>query len=226
MHMPLFYWPHLSLSTLYSPGSQWIIQTIDVIPPHHLIPTLFNLPSHFMYSSQCTLLCIYVFYFWCQLSAWRLYLLASPLPSFPSLVIFYTTSDRKLGGDGCLGTRLCSNYEVILHILYIHEHGPQAPVLEHELSIHQAQFAGSSLSIYMHRCMVILASFPCSPYTKLTGMDQGMRLWLSPFSHMHVFRFCCQFKAVFMLATPVAKSGRWHGLRYSKILQLSCRQCD
>ena len=32
-------------------------------------------------------------------------MLASPLPSFPSFVIFYTASDRKLGGDGYLGTR-------------------------------------------------------------------------------------------------------------------------
>ena len=104
-----------------------------------------------------------------------LYVQASPLPSFPSLVIFYTTSDRKLGGDGSLGTRLCSNYEVILHILYIHEHGPQAPVLEHELSIHQAQFAGSSLRtcIYMHRCIVNLASSHALPTLSLYWNGPG-----------------------------------------------------
>ena len=133
-----------------------------------------------MHSSQCMLLCIKIsrLYFWCQLSAWCLYMLASLLPSFPSLVFFYTTSDRKLGGHGSLGTRLYGyqlvyiKYEVICMDMSIHEH---------------AWFPGLSLRTCtcIHRCMVNLALFQCSPYTKLTGMGLGMRLWLSLFSHVH-----------------------------------------
>ena len=60
-------------------------------------------------------------------------MLASPLPSFPSLVIFYTTSERKLGGHGCLEQDclvivvIMKSFSTFVHVLklkslYIPEH--------------------------------------------------------------------------------------------------------
>ena len=151
--------------TLYSPGSQWIIQpATDLLHItwyyYYFIPS--NLQSHSMHSAQCMLHCIKILclYFWCQLSAWCLYVLVSLLPSFPSLVLFYTASDRKLGGHGCLWTRLCSTYEVILHIyMYwsIHKHGSQAPVLEHVYT--WAQLPGSNFRARLYMSTVARLQF-------------------------------------------------------------------
>ena len=169
-----------SLVSLYIVFSRLAVNhaTSNVTPPHDSwIPLLYT-----WYHPTCTHIpCI---------------LPGAYLLSFPSLVLStYTTSDtcvflyykwQKLGGHGCLGTRLCSNYEVILHIctcMYL------------SLSIYTwAQFPGYSLRTCIDRCMVNLASFSCSPYTKLTGMGLGMRLWLSTFSLMHIIiQVCCQF---------------------------------
>ena len=124
---------------------------------------------------------------------------------FPSLVIFYTTSDRKLGGDGYLGKRLYSyqlvvimkSFSTFVHVLKL--------VYIYMSTVPRFQ------SKNIHRYTVNLASFSCSPYTKLTEMGLGIRLWLSTFSLMHIFRFCCQF----ITLTLMGKGGRWHGLRYS-----------
>ena len=123
-------------------------------------------------------------------------MLASPLPSFPSLVLFYTTSERKLGTvvmgaweQGCIVTYyvIMKSFSTFVHeLVYIYmSMVPRLPVLEHVYST-----VPWLQSWNIHRCMVNLASFSCSPYTKLTGMGLGMRLWPQL---MHIFWFRCQF---------------------------------
>ena len=130
MHIPLFYWPHLSLSTLYVFSRLSVNHTTsNVTPPHHLILLLLHtiqlvITLHAFFPVHATLYKNIVFIFGVNLVHVSARASLSPAQ-------FSITFD----------------YEFILYIymyssiytwgwfpgssLPMHEHGCQAPILEH-----------------------------------------------------------------------------------------------